>query len=127
MTSKQLAKKISDLFLEKKGMEIRIMELTGLTTMTDYFVICTAGSDTQVKALAEHVTKETDNLDERPWHNEGQTNFNWVLLDFVNVVAHIFLPETRKFYNLEGLWADAKITEVVDKPTPAPKIAKSKK
>lgn len=126
MNSTQLADKISQLMLEKKGEEIRILDIRNLTTVSDYFVICTASSDTQVKAIADHVSKETKKIDERPWHNEGYSNLNWVLLDFVNVVAHVFLPEVRKFYNLEGLWADAEVTEVIDKPAPRKRTSKAK-
>ncbi|MBV6478727.1 MAG: Ribosomal silencing factor RsfS [Ignavibacteria bacterium] len=115
MKSKKLAEKLADLMLQKKGTGILIMDLTKLTTITDYFVICSASSDTQVKAISDFIKDETKKLNERPWHNEGYTNLSWVLLDFVDVVAHIFLEETRRFYNLEGLWADAVITEVRDK------------
>ncbi len=114
MTSKQLAFKIADLLLQKKGSRIVVMDMKKLTTVTDYFVICSASSDTQVKAIAEFVKEETKKLNEVAWRKEGFFNLNWVLLDFVNVVVHIFLEDTRKFYNLEGLWADSKITEIKD-------------
>lgn len=114
MNSEKLAFKISDLMLGKKGNGIKILDLRKLTTVTDYFVICSASSDTQVKAISDFIKEETKKIDERPWHNEGYTNLSWVLLDFVDVVAHIFLEDTRKFYNLEGLWADAVITEIKD-------------
>lgn len=114
MNSKNLAEKLADLMLQKKGAGILIMDLTKLTTITDYFVICSASSDTQVKAISDFIKDETKKIDERPWHNEGYTNLSWVLLDFVDVVAHVFLEETRRFYNLEGLWADAGINEVKD-------------
>lgn len=114
MNSKELAFKIADLILQKKGSRVIVMDLRNLTTVTDYFVICSVISDTQVKAIADFIKSETKKIDERPWHNEGIANLSWVLLDFVNVVVHIFLEDTRKFYNLEGLWADAEITEVKD-------------
>lgn len=114
MNSKELAFKISDLMLQKKGSGIIVMDLKNLTTVTDYFVICSASSDTQVKAISDFIKDETKKIDERPWHNEGYTNLSWVLLDFVDVVAHVFLDDTRKFYNLEGLWADADVTEIKD-------------
>jgi ribosome-associated protein len=113
MTPKELAKKISGLMLDKKGTGILIMDLQELTPVTDYFVICSASSDTQVKAIADNIIKETKLLGEKPWHSEGYNNLNWVLLDYVNVVAHIFLEGTRRFYNLEGLWADGKV-EYID-------------
>lgn len=114
MNSKELAFEIADLMLQKKGSGIVVMDLKNLTTVTDYFVICSASSDTQIKAIADFIKEETKKIDERPWHNEGYTGLSWVLLDFVDVVVHIFLNDTRKFYNLEGLWADAEITEVKD-------------
>lgn len=114
MESKKLAEKLGNLMLQKNGKDILIMDLRSLTTVTDFFVICSASSDVQVKAIAEYIKDETGKLDEGPWHKEGFTNFKWVLLDFVNVVVHIFLEDSRKFYDLEGLWADAPITIVSD-------------
>lgn len=124
MKSTALAKKISQLILDKKGEDVKILDIRELTNISDYFVIASASSDTQVKAIADHISKETKKIDEKPWHNEGMTNMNWVLLDFVDVVVHIFLTESRKFYNLEGLWADAEITDVEDKPVKSKKAAK---
>lgn len=114
MNTNELAFNIADLMLQKKGSKIVVMDLRKLTTVTDYFVICSATSDTQVKSISDFIKDETKKIDERPWHYEGYTNLSWVLLDFVDVVAHVFLEDTRKFYNLEGLWADAKITEIKD-------------
>ncbi len=124
MKSTALANKISQLILDKKGEDVKILDIRKLTNISDYFVIASASSDTQVKAIADHISKETKKIDERPWHNEGMTNMNWVLLDFVDVVVHIFLTESRKFYNLEGLWADADVTEVTDEPKPVKKTIK---
>ncbi len=114
MDSNELSLQISELMLQKKGNKIVIMDLRNLTTVTDFFVICSATSDTQVKAISDFIKEGTKKIDEGPWHNEGYANLSWVLLDFVNVVVHIFLEDTRKFYNLEGLWADAEISEVKD-------------
>jgi ribosome-associated protein len=115
MNSKELANLIAKSIIIKKGENIKILDLTDLTPVTDFFVVCTASSEPQVKAIADYISEETKKLMERPWHSEGYQNLSWVLLDYVNVVVHIFLPEARKFYNLEGLWADAKIKEVKDK------------
>ncbi len=114
MDSKELALKAADLMLQKKGTRIVVMDLKDLTTVTDYFVICSATSDTQVKAIADFIKTETKKIDETAWHNEGYSNLSWILLDFVDVVVHVFLEDTRKFYNLEGLWADAGIKEIKD-------------
>ena len=117
MKGKELAEKIAQLMIEKKAEDVKIFDLRNITTIVDYFVICSASSDTQVKAIANNIKDETGKMGEKAWHNEGMNNLSWVLMDYVNVVAHIFLKDTRKFYNLEGLWADAEITEVKDEQT----------
>ena len=100
--------------LEKKGKKIVCLDLTQLDgAVCDYFIICHADSTTQVSALAESV-EDTVRIEmgEKPWNSEGQTNSTWILLDYSNVVVHVFQRETREFYNLEELWADAKIQEI---------------
>ena len=114
MDSKKLAAKLADMILQKKGLDILILDLRKLTNVTDFFVIGTASSDTQVKAIADFIKEETGKIDESPWHKEGYSNLKWVLMDFVNVVVNIFLEDSRKFYNLECLWADAEIKAVSD-------------
>lgn len=114
MESKKLAAKIADLMLQKKGEDIKIMDLRKLTTVTDFFVICSSPSDVQNKAIADFIVGESKKLGQKPWHNEGYGNLSWVLLDFVDVVVHIFLNESRRFYNLEGLWGDAGIKTISD-------------
>lgn len=100
--------------LEVKGENIVCIDLRNLdNAVCDYFVICTGTSNTHTSSLAGSVEKEVKNtLDDKPWHSEGQGNSEWILLDYVNVVVHIFQEEFREFYNIEGLWADAKITQV---------------
>ncbi len=114
MEAKELAMEIAGMMLAKKGSGITVMDLRKLTNMTDFFVICSASSDIQVKSISDHIKEETRKLQEKAWHNEGYSNLSWVLLDFVNVVVHVFLEDTRRFYNLEGLWADAEFTEIKD-------------
>jgi len=81
--------------------------------MTDYFVICHGNSNTQVQAIAQSVEKETQKtLGDSPWHIEGTRNAKWVLMDYVNVVVHIFDQEARGFYALEDLWADAEMKHI---------------
>jgi ribosome-associated protein len=115
LTSKALAKKIAALALSKKAHNIVILDLRKLTSMTDFFVICSADSDTQVRAIAEEIRDGSERAGEKVWHNEGYSESTWVLLDFVNVVVHVFHKETRSFYNLEKLWGDAKFEHVEDK------------
>ncbi len=112
MESKDLVYYIAELILQKKGTDVRIINLEGKTAVTDYFLICSASSTLMVKAIADHVLKETKKIDERVWRDEGYTGLTWVLLDYVDVVVHIFNEETRRFYNLEGLWGDAEIIDV---------------
>lgn len=100
--------------MTKKAYDIVIMDLRKLTTITDYFVVCTADSDTQVKAVADAVSEGMAKLGDQPWHEEGYTNRSWILLDFVDVVVHVFHKDVRKFYNLERLWGDAPVEHVSD-------------
>lgn len=132
MESTQLANKITDLIFNKKGYDVKILDLRKLTTITDYFVICTGDSDTQVKAISDEVSKELRDDGIRSWHTEGYQSLNWVLLDYVDVVVHVFKKEIREFYNLEKLWGDAPSIEVVDpllkkELAASPKIRKTRK
>lgn len=102
--------------LEKKASEIKLLDLRKVkNAVVDYFVICTGNSDTQLDAIADaveyEVKKATGTL---PWQREGRQNKEWILLDYVNVVAHIFKKDKRDFYALEKLWGDAVIKEIED-------------
>ena len=116
MTSKGLAKKAAQFALTKKALDVVIMDLRKLTTMTDFFVVCSADSTTQVKAIADAVDEGLFQLGENVWHSEGLSEASWALLDCVNVVIHIFHTQTRSFYNLEKLWGDAGFEYVSDTP-----------
>lgn len=97
---------------DKKGYDIVMLDMTEVDgAICDYFIICHGTSDTQVNAIADSVERgvKTD-VHENPWHVEGKENCTWVLLDYSNVVVHIFEKATRDFYKLEDLWADAKKT-----------------
>ena len=98
---------------EKKGKDIVSLDLRKIdTAVTDFFVLCTGDSNTHVNALAGSVEEEVRKaIKDKPWHIEGTSNGEWVLLDYVNVVVHIFQDEVREHYNIEGLWADAIIKE----------------
>ncbi len=102
---------------EKKGQNVLKIDLRKLENrITDYFVICQAPSGTQVSSICDSV-EDTVRIDagEKPFHIEGLDNCFWVLLDYGNVIVHVFLEEYRKFYSLESLWADASIEAVEDK------------
>ena len=101
---------------EKKAKNITILNLIGLEhRVADYFVICDADSNTHVNAISDSLEEcVMKNTKERPYHSEGKQNGEWILVDYVNIVAHIFMRETREFYNIEGLWADGEITHIAD-------------
>ena len=83
--------------------------------MLIFFVVCHGDSSTQVEAISDSIYDQTiKDLKEKPWHQEGRTNAEWVLLDYVDVVAHVFYRESREFYNIEGLWADAPCEKIED-------------
>lgn len=109
-----LAKKIAAFALAKKAFDIIIMDLRKITDVTDFFVVCSANSDTQVKAIADAVLYGTEKLGTPVWKSEGLSERQWVLLDYVDVVVHIFHKEIRRYYNLEKLWGDAAIKTVKD-------------
>jgi ribosome-associated protein len=102
------------LSLEKKGEDVKILDLRGLTSVTDFFVIITADSERKAKAVTDHIVDELKGDDERPMHIEGLDSLHWVLIDYVDVVVHIFQPDERRFYDLESLWSDAVVTRVVE-------------
>ncbi|MEK6756770.1 MAG: ribosome silencing factor [Bacteroidota bacterium] len=118
MTSRMLAKKITDFALSKKASDVVMMDLRKLSAPSDFFVICSADSDTQVKAIADAVRDGSERIGVRPWHSEGFRALTWVLLDYVDVVVHVFKKEARSFYNLERLWGDAKFIPVYDETAP---------
>ncbi len=112
MTSKELALAAAKALDSKKGLDIQVLETGHLTTLADYFVLCTATSTTQVKALCDVCEAQLEALGEPAHHVEGHRGGSWILLDFSSVVVHVFMDETRKFYDLERLWSDAKPVEL---------------
>jgi ribosome-associated protein len=99
---------------EKKAIDVVIMDLREVkNAITDFFVICSGNSDTQVDAIADSVEEEVWKvINAHPWHREGKQYKEWVLIDYVDVVVHVFKKERRDFYDLEQLWGDAVITQV---------------
>jgi len=99
---------------EVKGNDIDILDLRDIeNTVCDYFIICNGTSNTQVNAIVNSVQKTVSKeLKDKPWHVEGADNAEWVLMDYVNIVVHVFQKQIREFYNIEGLWGDAKITTI---------------
>ena len=107
MTSRESAIVLAKALDSKKGMEIKVLKTEELTTLADYFVICTASSTTQIKALSDVCEEAMERNGERVHHIEGHRGGTWVVLDFSSVVVHIFNEEARKFYDLQRLWSDA--------------------
>uniref|UniRef100_UPI0040475224 ribosome silencing factor n=1 Tax=Polaribacter sp. TaxID=1920175 RepID=UPI0040475224 len=97
-----------------KGEDIQLLDLREIeNTVCDYFIICSGNSNTQVKAISGSVQKVVSkSLKDKPWHIEGEINAEWVLMDYVNVVVHIFQRQIREFYDIESLWGDATITTI---------------
>ncbi len=97
-----------------KGQDILLLDLRDLdNTVCEYFIICSGNSNTQVSAISGAVQKlVSKELKDKPWHIEGQINSEWVLMDYVNVVVHVFQKHVREFYDIESLWGDAKITKI---------------
>lgn len=97
-----------------KGIKVVILDLRELkNTVCDYHIICEGSSNTQVNAISASVQKTVSKaLKDKPWHVEGEANAEWILLDYINVVVHVFQKHIREFYDLEGLWGDAKITNL---------------
>ena len=99
---------------EKKATDIIVMDLRKIkNAVADFFVICSGNSDKQLDAISDSIDAEVFKmLKENPWHTEGKNNKEWMLLDYINVVAHVFRKDRREFYALERLWGDAEITEI---------------
>jgi len=114
--SKRFARQLANYALGKKGDKVLIMDLRKLTSMTDFFVICSGDSEAQVKAITDHIEEKMKKRKIYPLNREGYTNLKWVLLDYFDVIMHVFHKDTRNFYNLESLWGDAKIESIIDKP-----------
>ena len=107
-------KKIAKLMLEKKASNIKIFDVRKITSMADYFIVCDAGSEPQIKAILNHITKTLKKNGVAPVNIEGQNKLEWVLIDYFNFIVHIFNEEKRTFYDIDRLWADAKITMIKD-------------
>lgn len=108
----QLITHIIDAIEDVKGQDITLLDLRDIdNAVCSYFIICNGNSNTQVKAIVNSVRRKVSKaIQDKPWHVEGMENAEWVLMDFVNTVVHVFQKETREFYDIEGMWGDAKIT-----------------
>ncbi|HWQ53638.1 MAG TPA: ribosome silencing factor [Bryobacteraceae bacterium] len=96
----------------KKATEIRVLDLTGITSFTDYFVICTGANSRQIQAISDEVEMRLKEAGDRPLSIEGYTQAEWVLADYGDFLVHIFTPNSRSYYDLERLWRNAKTVEI---------------
>ena len=106
LTTKELAIAITEALENKKGVNIKVVEITEVSSLADYFVICTGTSNTHVNALCDSVEKDLDKLGEPMLRREGHRSGTWVLQDYGSVVLHVFTEETRQFYDLERMWVN---------------------
>ncbi|MFT5737449.1 MAG: ribosome-associated protein [Maribacter sp.] len=99
---------------EVKGQHINLLDLRDIeNTVCDYFIVCNGTSNTHVNAIVGSIQKIVSKaIQDKPWHVEGEANAEWVLLDYINVVVHVFQKQIREFYDIEGLWGDAKFTTI---------------
>ena len=109
------AQRISELMLEKRALDIIIIDVRKITTLTDFFVICTSESEPQTRAITNHINLTMKKEGLESWHIEGYQHLDWVLIDHISIVTHICSKEAREYYEFERLWADGVITKVKDK------------
>ena len=114
MTSLEQARKIVQVMDSKKAKDIRLIKIEGISSLGDYFVVASASNTTQVKAIADEVEDEMTKLGLEPNRVEGRQSAQWILMDYYDVMVHVFLDEARNFYNLERLWSDAPQLDVSD-------------
>ena len=112
MTAKEAAALAVKALDSKMGVDIQLIEITDVSTLADYFLICTASSSTHVKTLTDAVEAAADAVDEPVLRREGHRGGSWVLLDYGCVIVHVFQDEARKFYDLERLWSDAEVIDI---------------
>ena len=120
--SHTLARLAIDAIVDKKGFDVTIIDVREVSGVADYFVLCTGEVDLQIKAIVEGIKERIkEACQERPWHVEGAEHLQWVLMDYVDVVIHVFNPEKRAYYELERLWGDAPI-EHLDREAGSDKV-----
>ncbi|GHV10283.1 ribosomal silencing factor RsfS [Clostridia bacterium] len=112
MQPNEIARNIFKTLDDKKALSVRVLEVEDVTVLSDYFIIATATSTTHLRTLADEVEFRLKELGAELHHVEGHASGNWILLDYSSVVAHLFLKDTRDFYDLERLWGDAKVADL---------------
>jgi len=114
ISSSELAHQAAQHALSKKGFDVKILKLKDISSVCDFFVIVSGAADVQVKAIAHAITDGLREEGIKPYHIEGQNEGSWVLIDYIDVVVHVFYEKTRDFYSLEKLWGDAPVEELVE-------------
>ncbi len=112
MTSLETAKLAAKVLDSKKGIDIKIIKIADISSITDYFVIAAGGSNTHVKTLAEEVEFKLDEAGISVTHVDGHRSDTWIVLDYVDVIVHVFSEEAREYYDLERLWQDGKVIDI---------------
>lgn len=114
MTTLQQAKETAKILSEKKGLDIKVIEISDVSVIADYMVIATGNSSTHVKALADEVETQLDDMGISVSHIEGYRSNSWILLDYIDIIVHIFSNEAREYYDLERLWEDGTDIDISD-------------
>lgn len=114
MTTLQQAKETAKILSDKKGLDIRVIEISDVSVIADYMVIATGNSSTHVKALADEVEEQLDDMGISVSHIEGYRSNSWILLDYIDIIVHVFSNEAREYYDLERLWEDGTVVDISD-------------
>ncbi len=114
MTTLQQAKETAKILSEKKGLDIKVIEISDVSVIADYMIIATGNSSTHVKALADEVEEQLDDMGISVSHVEGYRSNSWILLDYIDIIVHVFSNEAREYYDLERLWEDGTDIDVSD-------------
>lgn len=112
MTTLEQAKETAKILSEKKGFDIKVIEISDVSVIADYMVIATGNSSTHVKALADEVEEQLDDMGISVSHIEGYRSNSWILLDYIDIIVHVFSNEAREYYDLERLWEDGKVIDI---------------
>lgn len=112
MTILEQAKETAKILSDKKGVNVKVIEISDVSVIADYMVIATGNSSTHVKALADEVEEQLDNMGISVSHVEGYRSNSWILLDYVDIIVHVFSNEAREYYDLERLWEDGKDVDI---------------
>ncbi len=114
LSARQAAELAAKALDGKKAMNLMLLEVKGLTTLTEYMLLATGTSDTHLRALCDEVEKKMEEAGEKVWHREGYRGDTWIVMDFCGVMVHVFTQEQRKFYDLERLWGDAPLVDLTE-------------